>query len=120
MHSMRKMPGMCERGAKRYPNVIDHEHCYHRQSRGNDAQSPSVCSFTVHFSCLEPASKWSVGFDVSRGYPFGRVNIVPETEFGSAPSDVADICDVAFGYTRLERACEYLNDLFLKSCQGRK
>lgn len=83
-------------------------------------QSPSVCSFTVHFSCLEPASKWSVGFDVSRGYPFGRVNIVPETEFGSAPSNVADICDVAFGYTRLERACEYLNDLFKKSCQGKK
>lgn len=42
MHSVRRMPEMCtrgERGAKQYPNVIDHEHCYHRQSRGNDTFS---------------------------------------------------------------------------------
>ena len=78
--------------------------------------STTMCSFTVHFSCLEPASKWNVGFDVKRGYPFGRVDIVPETEFGNSPTNVEDICDVAFGYMRLERACEHLNGTFLNSC----
>jgi hypothetical protein len=76
----------------------------------------NICSFTVHFSCLEPVSKWNVNVDVLRGYPFGRVNIVPEAEFGNSPANVADICDVAFGYTRLERACEYLAKTFFTSC----
>jgi hypothetical protein len=82
----------------------------------DDMHTTTVCRFTVHFSCLEPASKWNVGFVVLRGYPFGRVNIVPETEFGNSPTNVADICDVAFGYTRLERACEHLQKIFLDSC----
>jgi len=88
----------------------------HSVSVGGGANSNNICSFTVHFSCLEPASKWNVGFDVLRGYPFGRVNIVPEAEFGNSPANVADICDVAFGYTRLERACEYLAKTFFTSC----
>ena len=79
-------------------------------------KSTSICSFTANFSCLEPASKWNVGFDVRRGYPFGCVNIVPETEFGISPANVSDISDVAFGYGRIERACEYLEKVFLDQC----
>jgi len=78
-----------------------------------EEQESSICSFTVNFSCLEPASKWNVNFEILRGYPFSQVNIVPETEFGNSPV-VSEICDVAFGYNRLERACQYLQDIFYK------
>ena len=92
----------------------------HIHSVGEGSPDSSMCSFTVNFSCLEPASKWNVGFDVLRGYPFGRVNIVPETEFGNSPANVADICDVAFGYMRLERACEHLTKTFFTAIANKK
>ena len=76
----------------------------------------SLCNFTVSFSCLSPASKWAVHLDVKRGYPFGWVQITPESEFGAKPLDVTGISDVAFGYGRLCRACEHLEKLFQNEC----
>ena len=71
---------------------------------------------TVGFSCLAPASKWSVRLSVKRGYTFGWVEIAPQSEFRAKPLDVTGIADVAFGYGRLERACEHLEKIFDAEC----
>ena len=76
----------------------------------------TVCRFTVGFSCLVPASKWSVRLSVKRGYTFGWVEIAPQSEIGAKPLDVTGIADVAFGYGRLEWACEHLEKIFDAEC----
>ena len=49
---------------------------------------------------------------MKRGYPFGWVEIATQSEFGAKPLDLVGIADVAFGYGRLERACEHLEKIF--------
>ena len=93
----------------------DHEND-NSEPAGDPKGMESICSFTVSFSSLSPASKWSVKLSVMRGYPFGWVKIEPESEFGAKPVDVTGITDVAFGYGRLLRACEYLENIFKNEC----
>ena len=94
------------------------EHVAAAEEGGDEAPRgmESVCSFTVSFSCLSPASKWAVHLEVKRGYPFGWVKITPQSEFGAKPLDVTGITDVAFGYGRLWRACEHLETIFNDEC----
>ena len=87
---------------------------------GEHPTPDSCCTFVVSFSCLEPASQWSVRFDVKRGYPFGLVEVTSETEFGARPLDISNLHDVAFGYGRLLRACQYLEPMFQEACKNQQ
>ena len=44
------------------------------------------------------------------------MEIATQSEFGAKPLDLVGIADVAFGYGRLERACEHLEKIFDAEC----